>query len=147
MEWEACTFFLMIMVYIKLEYKQTKLQMVVFQKSPCIWWSSLYFTEQCGDYARQLRLRVSGWNKSVLLGSVSPWHHYAGNQQNKRQCRTVHLLCRIDRHYLLIGCKCMMMSSVPLREMLLEGAWPVWKLKVALWTAEGGIMNILRAIN
>jgi len=28
-----------------------------------------------------------------------------------------------------------MTSSVPLQEMLLEGAWPVWKLKVAFWTS------------
>jgi len=89
------------MVYIKLEYKQTKLQMVGFQKSPCIWWSSLHFTLKCSDYTRQPRLCVSWRNNLMLFGSVTPWHHYAGNQQNKRQCRTVHLLCRIDRHYLL----------------------------------------------
>jgi len=56
--------------------------MVVFQKSPCVWWSYLYFTLKCGDYTWQLRLYVSGRNKFVLLGSVSHWHHYAGNWQN-----------------------------------------------------------------
>jgi len=40
-------FFPWCMVYIKLEYKQIKLWMVVFQKSPCIWWSTPYFTLKC----------------------------------------------------------------------------------------------------